>query len=126
MDNNVISIRDDDKLRFWGKTIDTWCAVAHEDSKSRGFHDTKRNIGEAVALIHSEASEALECWRTGTPITESWTGENGKPEGFPAELADLVIRVMDLCGEYNIKLGQHIAEKMLYNRTRPYKHGKIA
>jgi NTP pyrophosphatase (non-canonical NTP hydrolase) len=46
-----------------------------------------------------------------------------KPEGIPSELADIVIRVMDICGHYGIDLDAAIAEKMEYNRTRPMCHG---
>ncbi|OHE41493.1 MAG: hypothetical protein A2Y16_05485 [Tenericutes bacterium GWF2_57_13] len=46
-----------------------------------------------------------------------------KPEGIPSELADIVIRVMDICGYHGIDLEAAIAEKMEYNRTRPMRHG---
>jgi len=46
-----------------------------------------------------------------------------KPEGIPIELADVVIRIFDLCGYYNIDLEHAIEEKMTYNKTRPHKHG---
>lgn len=46
-----------------------------------------------------------------------------KPEGIPSELADVVIRVFDLCGAYNIDLEAAIEEKLKYNRTRAIRHG---
>lgn len=46
-----------------------------------------------------------------------------KPEGVPSELADIVIRVADICGYYGIDLDAAITQKMAYNRTRPYRHG---
>lgn len=46
-----------------------------------------------------------------------------KPEGIPSELADVVIRIFDMCGYYGIDLETAIIEKMMYNKTRPYKHG---
>lgn len=46
-----------------------------------------------------------------------------KPEGIPSELADIVIRVSDICGRYGIDLEAAIKEKMEYNKNRPYKHG---
>jgi len=46
-----------------------------------------------------------------------------KPEGIPSELADIVIRVFDICGYYGIDLEAAIEEKMEYNESRPYKHG---
>lgn len=35
----------------------------HENAKSKGFFDSKKNIGEMLCLIHSEVSEALEADR---------------------------------------------------------------
>lgn len=40
------------------------------------------------------------------------------------ELADAVIRIADLCGYLGIDLDAVISEKMAYNETRPFKHGK--
>ena len=50
--------------------------------------------------------------------------EGGKPEGVPSELADVVIRIMDMCEHYEIDLGAVIMEKHDFNKKRPYKHGK--
>lgn len=47
-----------------------------------------------------------------------------KPEGVAVELADAVIRIADLCGYLGIDLDTVISEKMAYNETRPFKHGK--
>ena len=47
-----------------------------------------------------------------------------KPEGVAVELADAVIRIADLCGYLGIDLDAVISEKMAYNETRPFKHGK--
>lgn len=53
-------------------------------------------VPEKIALIHSELSEALEDYRIGNMKTVCRA--DGKPEGFPPELADVVIRVYDLLG----------------------------
>jgi NTP pyrophosphatase (non-canonical NTP hydrolase) len=87
---------------------------AHEIAKSKGWHDEERSFAEAVVLIHCELSEAIEADRKG----EAW--EENRAE----ELADVVIRIGDLCGKLQIDLEKAIIEKMEYNKTRPYKHGK--
>jgi|SRR5690554_806715 len=74
-----------------------------------------------IALIHAEASEAVEAVRRGEPVI--WRDESGKPEGLAIELADIVIRVMDLCGGLGIELEEAIAEKIEFNATRPERHG---
>lgn len=109
-------------------------------------------FGDRIALCHSELSEALEAYRDRgdngytvgpldayyrTPTTGRVTmipkteyiamGEIGyslnKPEGVPAELADVVIRIADMCGFYGIDLQKAVEEKMEYNATRSYRHG---
>jgi NTP pyrophosphatase (non-canonical NTP hydrolase) len=89
------------------------------------------NIPEKLALIHSEVSEALEAYRDNDMGTRlKVTGFNTdselpvmKPVGFPIELADVVIRVADLCGHLGIDLEDAIRVKHEYNRTRAYRHG---
>lgn len=46
-----------------------------------------------------------------------------KPEGIASELADVIIRVLDICGHYGIDIEQVVAEKMAYNATRAHRHG---
>lgn len=46
-----------------------------------------------------------------------------KPEGFPYEVADLLIRIFDTCEEYGIDIEPFIDRKMAYNETRELRHG---
>ncbi|MEK4449910.1 hypothetical protein NYE78_06475 [Paenibacillus sp. FSL L8-0506] len=123
-----------------GHSIKELVKEAHDTAVSKGWWDSAPSFGEIIALIHSEASEALEDYRIGSLPSEAWyekkmeggqtvrisppsTGPAWKPCGIPSELADIVIRVMDACGHYGIDLEQAIAEKMAYNATRPQRHG---
>lgn len=63
-----------------------------------------RDIGELLMLATSELSEALEVYRDGHKLTEIWYGEKKKPEGFPIEIADYVIRAFDTIIAYE---GEH-------------------
>jgi hypothetical protein len=96
---------------------------SHNTAKEKGWWSERdRNIGEQLALMHSELSEALEEWRSGADIKEI-IYEKSKPCGFTIELADLLIRVFDTVGRYELPLIEALIVKMKYNKTRPYRHG---
>lgn len=95
----------------------------HETAINKGWYDgTERGVPELLALVHSEVSEALECYRRGqmeTTIRE----KDGKPEGFGSELADIIIRVVDMAAYLRIPIREEVEQKMEYNATRSYRHG---
>lgn len=78
-----------------------------------------RNIGEAVALMHSELSEALEAARSGFPADTKIPYDN-----FTVELADCIIRIFDLAGGMRLNLAEALLAKHEFNKSRPFKHGK--
>lgn len=46
----------------------------------------------------------------------------GKPEGVASELADTIIRILDYSGHAEIPTIQIMFQKMMFNRTRAYRH----
>ena len=63
-------------------------------------------------LIVTELGEACEADR------------KGNRENFKEELADTIIRLLDLCCAEGIDIEKEIEKKMEFNKGRPYKHGK--
>lgn len=107
-------------------TISTLIKKSHETSTSKGWWDNEnRNIGELLALVHSEISEALEVYRIRgeSGLNDIWHREDGKPEGFTVELADTLIRIFDMCAAYELDLEDALRTKMEFNKSRPYRHG---
>lgn len=75
--------------------INDFVQQCHETAKQHGFWDQPREVGTLIALIHSEVSEALEA----DTCAE-----------FCEELADICIRIGDLCGGLGIDLEESIQE----------------
>lgn len=98
---------------------------AHLTAKNKGWWeyiaDPDAHIPVLLCLIHSEVSEALEDFRENKMSTT--IREDGKPEGLPSELADIVIRVGDMCGALGIDLEFEIRQKMAHNAMRSHRHG---
>jgi len=91
---------------------------AHNAAIEKGWWENDRNNGELIALMHSELSEGLEALRKDLY-------DNHVPEfkGIEAELADVVIRIMDMAAARKYRVGEAIIRKLQYNAPRPHKHG---
>ena len=94
--------------------------LIHEWAKEKGFWDKPLNDGEKLCLIHSEVTETLEAVRQ-KEIPPSICGLKNLAE---EECGDIVIRVLDYAEAKGYNIGKAVIEKMKYNESREYKHGK--
>lgn len=94
--------------------------IVHETAINSGWWDEKDfNVGEKIALMHSELSEALEAFRKGVQPCDKPIPVNNVEEEF----ADVIIRILDLAGKMNLDIASALLYKSEYNKTRGYKHG---
>ena len=104
----------------------------HFTSVAKGFEvPNAENINQKLLLAVSEICEAQEELRDGHGLNEIYykhTSEDlhgmVKPEGFPIELADAIIRLLHIGHALGIDLEHVIELKLAYNKTRPDKHGR--
>jgi NTP pyrophosphatase (non-canonical NTP hydrolase) len=117
------------------------------NAKKKGFYDKPIEVGTKLMLCVSELSGALEAHRKnryanmcGLEHFEKYVdGENPQTidsgvwniafqdnikDTFEDEIADTIMRLLDLCGYLKIDIEKHIRWKIRYNESRPYKHGK--
>jgi len=78
-----------------------------------------RNTGEAIALMHSELSEALEYARKGNGLSDHIPQFLGVEEEF----ADVIIRIMDFAEANNLDVAGAIIAKAKFNQGREKMHG---
>lgn len=89
---------------------------AHKTAKRNGFHQNEMDelhLIRALALVHGEVSEAIEEIR-----------KNGVTKDLTKELADVIIRVLDISGALGIDIEEALVSKMEENTKRSFLHDK--
>jgi len=81
---------------------------------AKGFSTEPSRIWEMLALIHSEISEASDCYKKGQPL-----------EAVGEELIDAIIRILHLLSALGLDAEKLYQEKMAQNWERPYRYGTV-
>ena len=132
-DNSRFEYMDDGTINGFARTINE---MAYEkgwwnwgQSPNVGIDNDIKVIAEKLLMVHSEISEATEELRTckswedlGSVAYEGYENPS-KPIGFAVELADAVIRLLDLMYALGIDIETVMRDKIRYNATRPHRHG---
>ena len=111
---------------------------SYEIAKDHGFWDEPYNIGdETTGDISNPLSIPTKLWLAAGELVEAGNihhkygiTDPGNLDEFIEEIADVFIRLFDLCGyvldpglQFH-KLEDAIIKKMIKNKGRPHKHGK--
>ena len=138
--NELDNLKEDNKEDNYVSLFNRTSREVYERAINKGWWDDRKRLANAaertgghelqsfavatiqsslIALINSELSETLEAIRHRNPPDDKI------PEfsGLEAELADTVIRIHDIAGAYDLRLGEAIEAKMAFNQTREHKHG---
>lgn len=128
-----------DKKQVLCEGLNQSAQVIFQNNKEKGFWDNERNVGELLMLVTSELGEAMEAHRKGKMTVKHQLDyffasqdysdkmdvfkENVK-DTFEDEIADAVIRLLDLSAGLGIDLEKHINAKVQFNKSRERLHGK--
>lgn len=125
-------------MKYKTENLNLLSKQLNEFVRNAGFDNN--DVPLRVALIHSEISEAFESYRKDKMFKLDKSEKNALEgrvrddefriefeknckDTFEDEIADSIIRLLDLCGKFDIDIEFHIQQKMRYNGTRGFKYG---
>ncbi len=83
----------------------------HQNNINKGWYDTNPTIPELLCMIHSEVSEVTDAYR------------NNRDDEIGEELADIILRTLDLATYLKIDIHNKVLRKLEFNKSRAYHHG---
>ena len=100
----------------------------------KGWYEEPQKFAESIALLHTEPSEALQTYRShgfdidkeeyeiGNDI-QHYIKNEVKPQSIGSDLADTILRALDIAHRNSIDIEFFLKMKLLFNATRKYRHG---
>ena len=115
-------------------TLNQLARLVHTAAADHGAWDDaacrpgEKDLALRLALVHGEVSQALGALLAGEPDRTEESGRivskldptavpyvaSGEPKGFLSELADVVLRVLDVCGACGFDIDGMVALKATY------------
>ena len=94
-------------------------ALALDECLISNWPDDLR-FAEELMFLSSEVAEAFDAWRDYHDFAIH-TGPDGKPEGVPIELVDVLIGILYNAEVHGMDLAEAFEVKHRYNLTRDYR-----
>lgn len=111
--NKILAVIDEYNKQKLPNTVNLTelAAENHQNNINKGWYDNKPSIPELLCMIHSEVSEVTDAYR------------NSRDEEIGEELADIILRTLDLAAYMKIDIHAAVLDKLSFNKTREYRHG---
>jgi len=116
-----------------GSVLNSLASSAHTNAVVHGFYDDnsiveqfleKHDEPKLIATVHRDFILS-QLSKIGCEVGEAVDAiQHGEYPKLFEELADVIIRTLDLAGYLDCKIGDWVVDKMNRNKYRPYKHGK--
>lgn len=117
-------------------SLDAIANAVHRNATAHGFHDLRQSDFDFIAHMgmntHGELSELYDAYRAGKENDLCDKAAKMSDLGLipltnkEEELADLVIRALDISRRLRVDIVRAVLVKHRYNITREFKHGKLS
>ena len=105
----------------------------HELAREKGFYEYVETEGQYIERscnkLHDDVIELHDAYRNGKLRERCDKSDKMEDAGISAlscleeELADIIIRALDISVKMGVDIGHSVIQKHLFNKTRPYQHG---
>lgn len=112
--NNGLETRSSPSRGSWynSRELNEWARDIADWRQRKEFETSWDNMMEKLMLAVTELGEAAEAYRKEDKVN------------FAEEVIDTMIRLWDIAGSVGIDVEKELGDKMMYNESRPTKHGK--
>jgi len=107
------------------ETITHWIEKISSNSSKKGWYKDDKDFVEFLMSLNSELTGAFELFKKSHSAKEVEICAAGYPVGVPAHLAEIVVKIFDICGYYKIDLETIIIMNNEFKKTLPYRRNGL-